>query len=82
MGNHFKMSGCCNDKQISASIYSDQQAATKYIQANNQSVITPVFYTTYSPFTSAVISVERLARGAPDLPQSIPLFVKNCVFRI
>jgi hypothetical protein len=82
MGNHIKKSGCCNDKQISSSFYSDQQAATKWVQSTKQTIAAPVYQMVNTSFKGYIVSVDRLARGTPESIPSIPLFIKNCVFRI
>ncbi|HKG68647.1 MAG TPA: hypothetical protein VKA92_07245 [Segetibacter sp.] len=82
MGNHIKKSGCCNDKQISASLNFEQQAATKWVQLTKQTIAVPVYLVGNTSFKDYIVSTNRLARGTPDLLPSIPLFVKNRVFRI
>ena len=82
MGNHFKKSGCCNDKQVSASFNSEQQAATKWVQSAKQTIAAPVYHVLNTSFKGYVVSVNRLARGTPKHLPPIPLFIKNCVFRI
>ncbi|HEX8357070.1 MAG TPA: hypothetical protein VF610_06660 [Segetibacter sp.] len=82
MGTHFKMSGCCNDKQISASLYSEQQAADKWVQLNKQTIALPKYYIPLNSIKRNVVSVDRLARGTPEHFSSIPLFISLCVFRI
>jgi hypothetical protein len=82
MGNHLKKSGCCDDKQISASITGEQQTASKWVQVNKQPVSIPNFPAVNSLFTDYIISVDRLARGVPVPISPVPLFIRNCVFRI
>ena len=82
MGNHVKKSGCCNDKQVSASLSSEQQANTKWVQSIKQTIAAPVYYVVNTSFKGYIVSVNRLARGTPKHLPSIPLFIKNCVFRI
>lgn len=81
MGNHLKKPGCCNDKQVVAKLVSDQQTTAKYTQTNNEVVaIAPAV--TYGLSTNLYVSVNRLARGTPVPIVSVPIFIKNCVFRI
>jgi hypothetical protein len=82
MGNHVKKSGCCNNKQISASLTSDQQLAAKWVHSAKQTIAAPVYYITNTSFKDHLVSTDRLARGTPEHPPSVPLFIKNCVFRI
>jgi hypothetical protein len=82
MGNHIKKSGCCNDKQISVNINAEQEQASKWVQTGKLSIATPVFQTTNTSFTGNHVSVNRLARGTPIPATSVPIFIKNCVFRI
>ena len=82
MGNHVKKSGCCNDKQISASVSSDQQGTTQWVQFAKQTIALPSYQPINTSFKSYVFSVNKLARGTPGVLPSIPLFIKNCVFRI
>jgi hypothetical protein len=82
MGNHVKKSDCCNDKQISASLHSDQQLAAKWVQANKQIIAAPVHQDINTSFKGGIVSNNRLARGTPEYLPSIPIFLRNCVFRI
>ena len=82
MGNHIKKSGCCNDKQISAPLNFEQQAATKWVQSTKQTIAVPVHHVLNTSFKDYIVSTNRLARGTPEHLPSIPLFIKNCVFRI
>jgi hypothetical protein len=82
MGNHLKKSGCCDDKQISATITGEQQTASKWVQVNKQSVSIPNFPAVNSLFTDYIISVDRLGPRVTVPISPVPLFIKNCVFRI
>ena len=82
MGNHLKKSGCCNDKQISSSLTADQQTAAKSVQSTKQTIAAAVCHVGNTSFKDYIVSVDRLARGTPKHIPLIPLFIKNCVFRI
>jgi len=82
MGNHVKKSGCCNDKQISSLVSSEQQTVTKWVQSIKQTVAAAVCHIANTSFKDYIVSVDRLARGTPEPIPLIPLFIKNCVFRI
>ena len=82
MGSKIKKSSCCNDKQISTKLNADQQAAIKWIQLNKQTLSAPENPAFPVLFTGFIIAVDRLARGTPATSSVVPLFIKNCVFRI
>ena len=83
MGDHLKKSGCCNDKQVSAKLHAEQQAATKWVQSTQKQFIAQPYYpSAINVFTAQIIQVNRLARGTPIPISQVPLFIKNCVFRI
>lgn len=82
MGNHSKKSNCCKDKEISASKTADHQAAAKWVNLANQPIALPVYYVVNTSFKDYSISIDRLARGVPVNHLKVPLFIKNCVFRI
>lgn len=83
MGNHEKKPGCCADKQISASFHADQQAASKWVQSSKQIVTLPAEQPVHTSFKDYIVTNALLARGTPgDHLLSIPIFLKNCVFRI
>jgi hypothetical protein len=76
-----KKSGCCNDKQFSAKLSIDQQSVVKWMPSNKDLIISPQYAAYNINFPEQVISVGKLARGAPTI-HTVPLFIKNCVFRI
>jgi hypothetical protein len=82
MGNHIKKSGCCNDKQISSIVSTQQQATSKWVQVNKQALAAPARQTTNILFTDYVITNDRLARGTPVPISPVLIFIKICVFRI
>jgi hypothetical protein len=82
MGNHLKKSSCCNDKQISAKLNADQQSTAKWLQVYKQLIAAPVYSTSYNLFTNQIVTTNRLARGTPVPIFPVPIFIKNCVFRI
>jgi UDP-N-acetylglucosamine enolpyruvyl transferase len=41
MGNHIKKSGCCNDKQISSTLSTQQSAKSKWVQVNKEVLPAP-----------------------------------------
>jgi hypothetical protein len=45
-------------------------------------IAAPVYQMVNTSFKGYIVSVDRLARGTPESIPSIPLFIKNCVFRI
>jgi hypothetical protein len=82
MGNHIKKSGCCNDKQISSTLSTQQQAISKWVQINKQALAAPARQLTNTLFTDYVVTNDWLARGTPVPISPVPIFIKNCVFRI
>jgi hypothetical protein len=81
MGDRSKKSSCCSDKQISTKAIADQEAA-KWVQSLNSTVAVPVSTPAFINFASCKVSVQRLARGTPFKISSVPIFIKNSVFRI
>ena len=80
--NELKKSSCCNDKQISIKVNTEQELSSKALQAYKITIVAPVSNPLYTLHTQPPTLVSSLARGAPIPLTSIPLFVKNCVFRI
>ena len=80
--NHEKNNGCCNDKLISASLPSDQQLAVKWVQAGKQNFDSLPFQAAKTSFTELIISKEKLSVVAAENASAVPIFLKNCVFRI
>jgi hypothetical protein len=81
-GKHMKNNSCCKDQQVTAKIAADQQAAAKWLQVNqdNQGGITSGYFLPY--YNSSIVTISRLARGTPIPISPVPIFIRNCVFRI
>jgi len=82
MGNDLKKSGCCNDKQISASISSEPQAVFEGVYVAKQPIAAPFYPYINTSFRGAIVSSDKLARGTPLSNSSVPLFIKHCAYRI
>ncbi len=82
MGISLKKTGCCSDKQISATSLADQQVQIKWLQINKEASFVPVSPVIDSHCLTAVVTDNRLARGAPILKKNLPLFLQYCSFRI
>lgn len=80
--NEIKKSRCCNDKQISLKVHTDQEPVAKWIQAYKSIIALPLSKPALTSFTRQYITVDKLARGTPPLLSPVSLFIKNCVFRI
>jgi hypothetical protein len=73
---------CCDDKHLEFKLKADQEPTAKWIQAYKQLIapsITVVSYTFWQPQHQPV---NELATGPPLAASSLPLFIKNRVFRI
>lgn len=77
----FKGKGCCDNKQFEIKIKSDQETVAKQLITDNDFVIIPS-----AVFLNHTISLRNtfitLFNTGPPLPPGIPIFLKNCVFRI
>ena len=82
MGNHFKKSGCCNDKQIYSKVTSEQEQSDKWLQVTMNQTGAIATSPAFTFFRENIISPDKLARGTPVPISSIPLFILNCVFRV
>jgi hypothetical protein len=82
MGSCLKKTGCCNDKQISAKVIQEQEQVIKSVLISKYSIVTPPGSYHYSHPQDTLITSDRLARVTPLLLPSIPLFIRNCTFRI
>jgi hypothetical protein len=82
MGSHSQECGCCNDKQVSASLVAEQQAANKWFHYAKQPITSSASQALNTSFKNYIVSFDRFAGGISAFIHSIPLFLKNCVFRI
>jgi hypothetical protein len=78
----FSKKRCCDDKHLEFKLKSDQEPSSKWIQAYKQlttPLITSASYIFWQPQHQPV---NELATGPPLKTPALPLFIKNCVFRI
>lgn len=80
--SHEKNNGCCNDKLISTSLGLDQQLAIKWVQASQLNFANLPYPAAKTSFTEYIISKKWFSSTAAENVPSIPIFLKNCVFRI
>jgi hypothetical protein len=73
---------CCDSKQVDFKIKADHEPGAKWIYVNKD--LTPPFHTAayYLLTPTQKIPVNEYATGPPLASSPIPLFIKNCVYRI
>ena len=73
---------CCDNKQLDFKIKADQEPGVKWMAVHND--LTPAAHTTtyYLLTFTQEIPVNEYATGPPLVVSSVPLFIKNCVYRI
>ncbi|MCU7548765.1 hypothetical protein OCK74_06530 [Chitinophagaceae bacterium LB-8] len=73
---------CCDDKHLEFKLKADQEPSAKWVQAYKQ-LATPSLATVTACFWQPQHQpVNELATGPPLITSSLPLFIKNRVFRI
>jgi hypothetical protein len=82
MGSTQKKSNCCDNKQIVAKLNADQQVFLKYIKTSQSSTVDVDLTLHSSLFPAEMALIKQPAPGQPLPHTSVPLFIKNCVFRI
>ena len=78
----FSKKRCCDDKHLEFKLKSDQEPSTKQIQAYKQltePILTTASYIFWQPQHQPV---NELATGPPLRASALPLFIRNCIFRI
>lgn len=81
MGNRLKKTSCCTSAEIGANVNAHQQTVVQYAPTQSSNVV-PVTHQFSPLFICQLVVVNRLARGAPNPSLSVPIFIKNCVYRI
>jgi hypothetical protein len=80
--NSFSKQRCCDDKHLEFKLKADQEPSAKWVQAYKQ-LTSPAFTAiSYSLWQPQYKPVNELATGPPLAVSTLPLFIKNRVFRI
>lgn len=77
-----KNSKCCHNQQLTVKLNTDQQQAVKWVQVHKAYVAelpAPVYLLTP---TNLLAATGVLARGTPFTLPSVPIYLRNCVFRV
>ena len=83
MKNSVSKKGCCKDEQRHIQIEKDQKAAAFQYNFNKLSnVLTFYSIIEYTPVYHISPVLEYTTAHAPPFNERVPLFVRNCVFRI
>lgn len=80
-GSHLKKTSCCKDQQITGQIAS-HSPADKWLSVVKSFVQIPLAERPRVDLIQYFESTQTLARDLPDRHPGIPLFIKNCVFRV
>lgn len=73
---------CCDSKQLEFKIKSDQEPGTKWITVHKDLTPTVQAAACYLLIPTQKIPVNEYATGPPLVVSPVPLFIKNCVYRI
>lgn len=73
---------CCDNKHIELKLKADQEPAAKWLQHHKVFDAPAVQATTYVFLVHQNKPVNEYATGPPLVAPSLPLFIKNRVFRI
>lgn len=73
---------CCDDKQLEFKLKADQEPSAKWVQAYQQLASPAIAAVSYIFWQPQHQPVNELATGPPKAVSSLPLFIKNRVFRI
>lgn len=75
--------GCCKDEQKIVQIEKDQKISESTFRVLNISpeIVALTYYNLSSVYSSSIITVNPFPNAPPDL-STIPIFLRNCNFRI
>lgn len=75
--------GCCKDEQKIIQIEKDQKISESTFRVFNLSseIISLTYYNLPSVYSSSIITANLVANPPPDL-YTVPIFLRNCNFRI
>lgn len=81
--NNKNCKGCCKDehKQLKSSDHNIIQDAFQGMQISAIALL-PTFKFEYNTITFSSVTEENPNSNAPPRIQDVPLFIRNCVFRI
>lgn len=78
----FSKERCCDDKHLEFKLKSDQEPSAKWIHAYKQLTAPAISTPSIIFWQPQHLPVNELATGPPLATSSLPLFIKNRVFRI
>jgi len=74
---------CCNNVAIDLKLDADQQPAAKWFSSFNQPVVlTAAMPAWMAPSVLPAVSSSHWANAPPKALSALPVYLKNCVFRI
>jgi hypothetical protein len=73
---------CCDDKHLEFKLKADQEPSAKWIQAYKQFTAPSLTTVSFLLWQPQHTPVNELATGPPLVASSLPIFIKNRVFRI
>ena len=81
--SHSKGKSCCQDQQQETKVDQSQTASQNVYQFNPpfQAIIPAVFFLDYAVEVPVKITREALSNAPPD-GEKVPVFLKNCTYRI
>jgi hypothetical protein len=73
---------CCDSKHIELKVKGDQEAGAKWISTRKDFAVPLIKASLYLMVRAQEIPVSVYATGPPEKVSSLPLYIKNCVYRI
>ena len=74
---------CCNNVALDLKIDADQQPASKVMPVfNHAPAVAPVYHTWQAALPAMEVNAANKANGPPLAFSLLPVYLKNCVFRI
>jgi len=73
---------CCDNKQVELKIKTDQEPAAQWLTPQKAFCIPAITPLAAEHLSARFFPVHELPHGPPDRTFIVPLFIKNCVFRI
>lgn len=81
--DHSKKNNCCKDVEQQAKVEKSQKAGQTVYKFDQQStaIVQPLLFITYQVAIPVKITREALSNAPPD-GRDIPVYLKNCTYRI
>lgn len=74
---------CCNNVTVDLKLTTDQEPLAKWLSPLNESVTTLFAYPSWTfSLPAGAALLNHKANGPPLFTSSVPVYIKNCVFRI